>query len=248
MNTVSPSREPYHEQIGYVSKTETCVLYPCLPRAYALNGFILIPSLSEKGTRGHFEIEVYSSEPVKLSHLDDHFYRMHAGEWTEQTAGGSHLNPLTFKKNPKFVLKLRDGKGRRQSFGGDLPNPTDPVKTRVMISRVGESWSKLIRKDAVGSMIGFYLFMRRSAAPTSAVSVPGVPTLPGSQPGELMQVYESTFVPDDDISTEDDFMLDQLRPDEEYVIMPTTFGDGKVASFVISVSATCEFSLAAEKK
>jgi hypothetical protein len=113
-----------------------------------------------------------------------------------------------------------------------------------MTSRVGEGWSKLIKKDAVGSMIGFYLFMRRSAVPPT----PGQPNQPTNQPGELMQVYESTFVPDDDVCTEEDFMLDQLRPEEEYVIMPTTFGDGKVASFVVSVSASCEFSLSAEKK
>jgi hypothetical protein len=84
--------------------------------------------------------------------------------------------------------------------------------------------------------------VRRSAAPAA----PGQKEAHGA--GELIQVYESTFVPDDDVSTEDDFMLEQIASDEEYVIMPTTFADGKVGSFVISISSDAEFSFTAEKK
>ena len=238
---ISASKEAYHEQVGHCSKVETSVLFPRLPKSYVVNGFIIVPSLSEKGIKGHFEIEVYASEPVKLRQLPDSYYRMIAGDWTEHSAGGSHLHPLTFKKNPKFVLKLRHGK-HRQLPSGDLPNPSDPVKTRIVVSRVGEGWHSLAKKDTVGCMIGFYLFVRRSAAPAAA----GQKEAHGA--GELIQVYESTFVPDDDVSTEDDFMLEQIAGDEEYVIMPTTFGDGKVGSFVVSISSDAEFSFTAEKK
>ena len=39
----------YHQQIGYSNKNETCILYPKLPKAWLANGFVIIPSLSEKG-------------------------------------------------------------------------------------------------------------------------------------------------------------------------------------------------------
>ena len=105
-----------------------------------------------------------------------------------------------------------------------------------------------MKKDTVGCMLGFYLFVRRSAPPT----VPGQKDAQhgggGGGAGEMIQVYESTFVPDEDVATEEDFMLEQIASDEEYVIMPTTFAEGKVGSFVISVSSDSEFSFVAEKK
>ena len=39
----------YHQQIGYSNKNETCILYPKVPKAWLANGFVIIPSLSEKG-------------------------------------------------------------------------------------------------------------------------------------------------------------------------------------------------------
>ena len=190
---------------------------------------------------------MYASEPVLLKQLPDSFYRMIAGDWTDNNAGGSHLYPVSFKKNPKFILKLKQGK-LRPLPSGDLPNPSDPVKTRIVVSRVGESWRPNVKKDTVGCMLGFYLFVRRSAPPT----VPGQKDAQhgggGGGAGEMIQVYESTFVPDEDVATEEDFMLEQIASDEEYVIMPTTFAEGKVGSFVISVSSDSEFSFVAEKK
>ena len=39
-----------------------------------------------------------------------------------------------------------------------------------------------------------------------------------------------------------------LGADEEYVVVPTTFGDGKLGSFVVSVTSTSDFSFVVEKK
>jgi hypothetical protein len=39
-----------------------------------------------------------------------------------------------------------------------------------------------------------------------------------------------------------------LGPDEEYVLVPTTFADGKLGSFVVSVTSATEFSFVVEKK
>ena len=39
-----------------------------------------------------------------------------------------------------------------------------------------------------------------------------------------------------------------LGADEEYVVVPTTFGDGKLGSFIVSVTSTSDFSFIVEKK
>jgi hypothetical protein len=38
----------------------------------------------------------------------------------------------------------------------------EPVKTRISVSRVGTNWKTMMKKDTVGCMIGFYIFIRRS--------------------------------------------------------------------------------------
>ena len=43
------SSDSYHKQIGYKNKIETCILYPSVPKAWLANGFMIVPSLSEKG-------------------------------------------------------------------------------------------------------------------------------------------------------------------------------------------------------
>ena len=145
---------------------------------------------------------------------------MIAGEWSEATAGGSHLNSLTFKKNPKFVLKLRRyGQGRKSSLDGrerdrdqrhsisgmDDMNSSDPMKTRITVSRVGTNWKSLMKKDTVGCMIGFYIFIRRTSILTnnsnsnnnnSNTSAPPIANAqPPTQSHELTQVitFFSTF-------------------------------------------------------
>ena len=76
-------------------------------------------------------------------------------------------------------------------------------------------------------MIGFYIFVNHG--------------------GELRPYYESTFVPDAEISTDPSFMLPVLSHGETYTIMPTTFGEGKVGSFVISILSEYEFAITKDK-
>lgn len=40
-----------------------------------------------EGVKGHFEVEVYSSESIKLTPLPESYSRMIAGEWIEANAG-----------------------------------------------------------------------------------------------------------------------------------------------------------------
>lgn len=85
----------------------------------------------------------------------------------------------------------------------------------------------MAKKDAVGCMIGFYIFTQHG--------------------NELEQIYESIFVPNDELSTEVGFTLTPLPIGDEYVIMPATCGEGKIGSFVLTVMTEAEFKFQREK-
>jgi hypothetical protein len=196
----------------FCSKSEACVFYPKLPRSWIADGFIVVPCLSEKGVKGDYELEVYSSEAVQVNPLPETFSRSIAGEWTDSNSGGSHIFPSTWKKNPKFTLRYHN------------PVTTDaPARFRITLARHGSTWRPVCKKDTVGNMIGFYIFL--------------------TQGTEQIQIYESTFVPDEEVSTDVNFTLPQLQHGEVYTIMPCTFNDGKVGSFVLSILSEYEFHI-----
>lgn len=204
---------------SYSSRTESTIHFVKLSRSLIPAGILIIPSLNEKGAKGTFELEVYSSEPVTLQQLPDAFNKSIASEWSEHTAMGGHMNPH-WKKNPKFTLTFR-----HVLKAPDGSTPKIPV--RITVSRYGVLWKSMCKKDTVGSMIGFYIFISRD--------------------NELTQIYESPFVPTEELSTDADFSLTNLQSGEEYVIMPTTFGEGKKGSFVISIMTETEFRFHKEK-
>jgi hypothetical protein len=216
LRKLSVDPEAYHVMSTFCSKTETAIFYPKLPRSWMPDGLLLIPCLSEKGVKGHFDLEVYSSDDVLLTALPETYARSISGEWTESTAGGCHLYPTTWKKNPKFQLRFHN------------PVHTDaPARLRITIAKLGSQWKSLSKKDTVGCMIGFYIFLTRGT--------------------EQIQMYESTFVPDEENSTDSSFSLPQLSHGETYTLMPTTFADGKHGAFVISILSEYEFHIAKEK-
>ena len=67
-------------------------------------------------------------------------------------------------------------------------------------------------------------------------------------PMDLNLIHESPHVPANENMTDTNFTLPPLDPEEEFVIMPTTFAEGKVGSFILSVIADCEFTLAHMKQ
>ena len=169
------------------------------------------------GAKAGFELEVYSSEKVTLTSLPEAYTRSLAGEWNEHSAGGSHIC-VSWKKNPKFILRFHN------------PVTTEaPVRCRITLARIGANnhWYLMSRKDTVGCMIGFYIFHVKGT--------------------EQSQIFESTFLPDEEVSTDPTFTLPQLGHGESYLIMPTTFGDGKYGSFVLSILSECEFHLSKDK-
>lgn len=217
LRKVSVNPNTYSLQTSFSNKTVASVYYPKMPRSWVPNGFLIIPCLSEKGIKGSFDLEIYCSEKVIVRALPDTYSRSIAGEWTESLAGGSHLFAATWKKNPKFTFRFKN-----------VSQGSAPARVRISVARHGAVWKALARKDTVGCMIGFYLFISRAD-------------------GELYQVYESPFLPNEEMSTNSDFQLEQLAAGDEYVIMPATFAEEKCGAFVLSVMADYEFSLAVKK-
>jgi hypothetical protein len=209
----------YRVQSSYSSKTEAVIYLPRVPRVWLPNGLILVPNLRETGVKGLFDIEVYSSDAVTLTQLPDTVSHSIAGEWVEGHSGGSHISP-NWKKNPKYVLTLPEPE---TSSDLALPSPF-----QVKLSRNGSTWKKLARADAVGCMIGFYIFVQNAA-------------------GELSPYYETTFAPSIEVATDLDFSLQPLQRGQAYVIMPTTFAENKYGSFILSFIADCEYSVVKEK-
>ncbi|KAJ1442886.1 hypothetical protein B484DRAFT_441901 [Ochromonadaceae sp. CCMP2298] len=205
----------YHLCTSFTSKNEACVFYPKIPRAWVPNGLLIIPCLAEKGAKGAFDLEVYASERIYLNPLPETYSRTIAGDWSEASSGGSHLNPKTWKKNPKFTLKMHS------------PNADEPAHVRLTLARVGPQWRTMARRDTVGCMIGFYIFVNHA--------------------NELRPYYESNFVPDNEISSDPSFTLPALGHGESYSIMPATFGEGKVGSFVLSILSEYEFTVSKDK-
>ena len=103
-------------------------------------------------------------------------------------------------------------------------SPAEPARTRITVTLVGAHWKAAMKKDTVGCMIGFYIFIRRnissysshsssssSSSSYSSSSFALAPPLPSATPSiqthELTQIYESTFVPDLEAGTGEDFTL-----------------------------------------
>ena len=216
LRKLSVDPNSYHLVTTYCSKTESCVFFPKIPRAWIPNGLMIIPCLNEKNVKGSFDLEVYASEQIYMNALPETYARSIAGDWVENACGGNHLNPLTWKKNPKFTLKFH------------YPvHIEDSTRVRITLARVGTNWKSLARRDTVGCMIGFYIFVNHGT--------------------EMRPFYESTFVPDGEVSTDMSFVMPQLEQGETFTIMPTTFGDGKIGSFVLSIMAECEFAITKDK-
>jgi hypothetical protein len=210
----------YHIQSSFSHKSESTIYYPRLPRSWVGNGLIITPSLSEKGVKGSYELEINCSEPLRIKQLPDAFNRTIAGEWRDNECGGNHLSQL-WKKNPRYVLKFRN------SNKGNAPS-----RTRIVLTRHGEKWKTLAKKDTVGCMIGFYIFINDK--------------IDGGA-GEQRLIYESPFAPDDTFATPADFTLEALGDKEEYIIMPTTFSEDKKGAFILSLASDYEYTIVKEK-
>ena len=111
----------------------------------------------------------------------------------------------------------------------------EPIFTRISLVRVGANWKMMSKKDTIGCMIGFYVFISSSSNNNN------------NSTNELKPFYESIFIPEDEVTTPVTFKLPQISHGESYIIMPSTYGEGKVGSFVLSILSEYEFSLVKDK-
>eukprot|EP01035_Chromulina_nebulosa_P020461 gene20461-26549_t len=144
---------------SYSSRTEACIYFPKISRSLIPQGFIVTPSLNEKGVKA----------------------------------------------------------------------VASKVYVRITLSRYGLKWKMMTKKDPIGSMIGFYIFIHRHNS------------------NEIQQVYESPFVPTDELCTDSSFTLEILQSGDEYIIIPTTFNEGKFGSFVMTIMTETDFRFHKEK-
>ncbi|CAN0393668.1 unnamed protein product, partial [Ectocarpus sp. 12 AP-2014] len=88
----------------YRSTEASTLMLKSLHRDFMPNGLFLVPTLSEKGVKGAYSVEIHSDHAVEVEELPETTSRTIAAEWGTQTAGGSHIHP-DWKKNPCFHLK-----------------------------------------------------------------------------------------------------------------------------------------------
>jgi hypothetical protein len=92
---------------------------------------------------------------------------------------------------------------------------------RISLCRHGSNWRNKERKDTVGSMISFYVFISKN--------------------NDLVEIYSAPFSPTSEVCTEDEFKLQPLKKGEEYVIMPTTNAPAVHGNYILSVMCEQEY-------
>ncbi|GMI02847.1 hypothetical protein TrLO_g14068 [Triparma laevis f. longispina] len=210
------NKEEWSISTDYTSKDVTSIFMKKVDVETLSDGLLIVPTLSEKGAKGGFTLEIHTDYPVKVNELPEARSKTLTGEWTETTAGGSHLNP-DWKKNPKYQLKLHS---------------SEAANVKIMLSRNESSWSKECTKDSIGAMMGFYIMLGdKPNRDMGNIYHDGKPW------------NESAFVPLHSVTTPDNFMLPPLQDDECYTIMPCTFDGGKKGSFFLSVVSEVGFGL-----
>merc|ERR1711988_19371 len=133
--------EEWCQMSDYSNTMVASMKLPPLIPSWINDGLVIVPTLSEYGEKAQYQLEVFSDHPLQVEPIAEEKARTLAGEWTEGTAGGSHMSK-TYKKNPRFHLRLL-GSSR--------------TKVKITLSRPTAEWKDQVRKDTVGCMLGFYL-------------------------------------------------------------------------------------------
>lgn len=222
----------------YSSPLVACMYLRKVPKEWLLEengGLMVVPTLGEAGAEGTFDVQVDCDFPLVMDELPRLTTQSVPGEWDDGSAVGCHLHS-EWKKNPKFYLYL---KGVR------------PAKVKITLTRSELEWKTKCKRDAVGTMMGFYLFHGQRltrASESSSSSQPG-----GNQSGQFHSIIvngrawsETDFVPLHSFTSPPELMLSSAF-NEPYVIMPATYEPGKTGKFVLSVQCDTEFTLTNEE-
>ncbi|DAZ98418.1 TPA: hypothetical protein N0F65_000132 [Lagenidium giganteum] len=209
----------------YSSPVLSCMYLRKVPKEWLMaenGGLLVTPTLGEPGVEGTFELQVDADFPLVMDELPKFSTQAVPGEWNEANACGCHLHS-EWKKNPKFYLHL---KGVR------------PAKVKITLTRSELEWKAKCKRDAVGTMMGFYLFhgaQKLSREQNSSIVVNGRPW------------SETDFVPLHVVVSPPELML-PVAFNEPYVIVPATYEPKKYGKFVLSVQCDGEFTLTSESE
>jgi hypothetical protein len=216
------SAKEWHMCSDYANRAVATLRLPPLTRSFVPDGLVVVPSLSVSGEAGRFSLEVHSDcAGLRLEPLAEGRAKTLAAAWTKESAGGSHLHKATWKKNPKFHLRLAAG--------------VDRATVKVTLSRPAGPWKPNVAKDSLGCMLGLYV----CKGPTAQRG-----GLPGDELWHEGEPWSETpFVPAHSVSTPGGFELPGLDSGEVYTLVCATFEPGKTGPFVLSVTADADFSL-----
>ena len=220
------SAHEWHLSTDYGNRAVASLRLPPLTASFCPDGLVVVPSLAAGGAAGQFRLEVHSDcAGLRLEPLADGRAKTLAAEWGPQTAGGSHMHRASWKKNPRFHLKL-------------LPPPgTGSARVKVTLSRPPGPWRPQLAKDQLGCMLGVYICK-------GPVAVRGGAGGPGDEIWHEGEPWtETPFVPAHTVATPPHFELPALEAGEPYTIVCATFEPGKVGPFVLSATADCDFTL-----
>ena len=96
--------EEWCQMSDYSNTMVASMKLPPLIPSWINDGLVIVPTLSEYGEKAQYQLEVFSDHPLQVEPIAEEKARTLAGEWTEGTAGGSHMSK-TYKKNPRCATE-----------------------------------------------------------------------------------------------------------------------------------------------
>ncbi|EKX42458.1 hypothetical protein GUITHDRAFT_164093 [Guillardia theta CCMP2712] len=196
------------------------------------SSFIVIPWTTTPKTDSFFTLNLYSEGQVQVDKIPDVRRLSVMGEWRGQSAAGSHLN-TSWSSNPQFFLFVPP------------PVSTKP-NVKVTLSYRG-NWEAKRARDPIGCMIGIYALQcpqsfidRERAFPGPGIKREALDRLTLERPDYERRLVDTVFVPNDSVVVN----LDKIRPSNRpYLLLPTTYSNGKSGGFTLEVIANVEIFL-----
>jgi hypothetical protein len=202
--------------ISYFESADTsCTLLRDLTARFCERGILVVPMMDAE-VDGTYQLEFHSDLPVSVRKLEEARMQTIGSSWTAGTAGGCHVDEAQWRKNPKFVIQLHGQRGEQ-------------VDVNIVLSRPEDRWADKTKRDAVGSMIGFYII------PTSGADGDAVKYRQG-------ETFQTDFVPMNQCTSPLGFTMEVLEDDQCYIVVPCCYAPGWTGDFSLSVAADCEFT------
>jgi hypothetical protein len=191
-----------------------------MPREWLHSGLLLHPSLAIPKREGEYTLTVYSDAELDLEPIADTSSHTTASQWVSGVSdGGCALHAATWRTNPSFLIK---------PFAAVM----DEVTTlHITLQRPSAAWTRAVKADSIGSMIGFYVVTTPSDTPAKHNGTAGI-------------LHESAFVPMHSVDGEVSVSFPDLAArGMSVVVVPTTFEPRLAGPFTLTVTGSVEFEL-----